>query len=162
MLLITLNWNTYPLFQFIHEHLLFAKHQLVTQQLIKQDHFFFILLERNPFSRFKTINIVLLQFMKQTTNTLIMKQSVLMTSSSNILQASTKQVVMNNGLYYARVIVQCFNSNVTPGLPNTTKSTYIRFTIQKQFLRSNNMLLTWRQKEVLWIKNDRLKHVCIE
>lgn len=49
-----------------------------------------------------------------------------MTSSSNILQASTKQVVMNNGLYYARVIVQCFNSNVTPGLPNTTKSTYIR------------------------------------
>lgn len=123
---------------------------------------FFILLERNPFSRFKTINIVLLQFMKQTTNTLIMKQSVLMTSSSNILQASTKQVVMNNGLYYARVIVQCFNSNVTPGLPNTTKSTYIRFTIQKQFLRSNNMLLTWRQKEVLWIQNDRLKHVCIE
>lgn len=117
MLLITLNWNTYPLFQFIHEHLLFAKHQLVTQQLIKQDHFFFILLERNPFSRFKTINIVLLQFMKQTTNTLIMKQSVLMTSSSNILQASTKQVIMNNGLYY--------------GLPNTTKSTYIQFTIEK-------------------------------
>lgn len=146
MLLITLNWNTYPLFQFIHEHLLFAKHQLVTQQLIKQDHFFHFAWEK---SFFKIQNdkhcAVTIRETKPPTH-LIMKQSVLMTSSSNILQASTKQVVMNNGLYYARVIVQCFNYNVTPCLPNTTKSTYIRFTIQKQFLRSNNMLLTWRQK----------------
>lgn len=68
---------------------------------------------------------------------LIMNQSVLVTSSSNILQAGTKSLSFfpnASGLYYATVIIHLWNVSTTMqhlAYLTLVKTTTIRFTIQK-------------------------------